>query len=74
MNNVAGEVLSVLMLMGGGFILIGFLVSAIRWLGVFQQELKYLNMEIRRTEGEEQRHYIREKRRLIRSLLPFFRG
>lgn len=39
----------------------------------FSGELRYLNMEIRRTEGEERRHYIHQRRRLWLSLLPFMR-
>ena len=39
----------------------------------FSEELGYLNMEIRRTEGEERRYYIYLRRRLWLSLLPFIR-
>lgn len=34
-------------------------------------ELKYLNYEIKRTEGKERRYWIRRKRRLWLSLIPF---
>lgn len=37
----------------------------------FSRELRYLNIEIGRTEGEERQHYIRQRRRLWLSLLPF---
>jgi len=39
----------------------------------FNRELNYINMEIGRTRGEEQRYWKREKRRLWLSLLPFYR-
>ena len=39
----------------------------------FSLELKYINMEIGRTTGAEQRRWKREKRRLWLSLLPFYR-
>lgn len=39
----------------------------------FSMELRYLNMEIGRTEGEECRYYMRRRRRLWLSLLPFVR-
>ncbi len=39
----------------------------------FSMELKYLNGEIKRTRGEDRKHWQRQKRRLWLSLLPFFR-
>lgn len=37
----------------------------------FSQELRRLNTEIQRTTGAERKHYIRQRRRLWLSLLPF---
>ena len=37
----------------------------------FKQELKYLNCEIERTDGEEQKYWIRRRRKLWLSLIPF---
>ena len=37
----------------------------------FRRELRYLNNEIARTDGEERRHYMRRRRRLWLSLIPF---
>ena len=37
----------------------------------FSQELRYLNNEIGRTTGAERRHWIRQRRRLWLSLIPF---
>ncbi len=37
----------------------------------FRSELRYSNNEIHRTDGEERRHYIRQRRRLWLSLIPF---
>jgi len=39
----------------------------------FSHELDYLNTEIARTEGAERRHWIRQRRRLWLSLIPFVR-
>lgn len=44
-----------------------------RFITDFSQELRLLNIEIERTEGEEREHYIRERRRLWLSLFPFIR-
>lgn len=63
----------VILILMGGFLLVGLLTSLVRWITGLQRELRYLNMEIRRTEGREQQHYRREKRRLLLSWLPFFR-
>ena len=39
----------------------------------FSQELKYLNIEIGRTTDAERRYYIRQRRRLWLSLIPFLK-
>lgn len=57
-------------LLGG---ILGF-VGIVRfslWVNDFNSELKYLNCEIGRTEGSEQRYWKRQKRRLWLSLIPF---
>ena len=56
-----------------GVLALIFVVAVfIPWLQDFRHELKYLNSEIQRTEGREQRHWIKKKKRLMRSILPFF--
>ena len=52
-------------------ILFGLLIKALLVLKDFSQELKYLNCEIRRSTGEERKYWIRQRRRLWLSLLPF---
>lgn len=56
-------------------IIFGFalLVKLAMWMQDFSQELKYLNNEIRRTDGDERRFWISRKRRLWLSILPFVR-
>ena len=54
-------------------ILVFILAVFIPWLQDFRRELRYLNSEIGRTEGREQQHWIKRKKRLIRSILPFCR-
>lgn len=54
-------------------ILVFILAVFIPWLQDFRRELRYLNSEISRTEGREQQHWIKRKKRLIRSILPFCR-
>ena len=48
-----------------------FAVSVITKYSNFNRELRRLNMEINRTHGREKEHYIRRKRKLWRSLIPF---
>ena len=52
---------------------VGFLLLlAIVWkLKDFPKELRYLNQEIARSTGAEQRRWRRRKRKLLLSLLPF---
>jgi hypothetical protein len=52
-------------------ILILILVRFIFYLDNFSHQLKYLNVEIKRTHGSERMHYIRRRRRLWLSLIPF---
>ena len=51
--------------------LFALLVKVILVLKDFSRELKYLNCEIRRTSGEERQEWIRQRRRLWLSLIPF---
>ena len=53
------------------FFLIGFLVWFAQRVNDFSCELRYLNNEIGRTDGEKREHWIRQKRRLWLSLIPF---
>jgi len=55
------------------FILVGLTFRLALFLRNFSRELSLLNMEIHRTEGGEQLHYIRRRRRLWLSLIPFVR-
>ena len=53
------------------FFLILLLFGLVSFINDFSSELRYLNNEIRRTDGAERRHYIRQRRRLWLSLIPF---
>ena len=55
------------------FILIFIVYNFSLFLNDFSSELKYLNSEISRTEGLEREHWIRTRRRLWLSLLPFIK-
>ena len=55
------------------FFLIIVLFGLVSFINDFSQELRYLNNEIRRTDGAERRHWIRRRRRLWLSLIPFVR-
>lgn len=49
------------------------LFSFIKWLINFRRELKLLKSEIGRTFGREQKYWIKKRRRLWFSILPFVR-
>ena len=55
----------------GVFFLFLLLFGLAQFINGFSRELRYLNREIERTTGAEQRHYIRQRRRLWLSLIPF---
>ena len=52
-------------------VLVILIVNFCRFCVEFTRELRYLNMEIARSEGTEQVHWRRKKRRLWLSVLPF---
>ena len=54
-------------------IILGVFVMLIftSWLKDFSLELRYLNNEIKRTRGREQEYWIRKRRKLWMSILPF---
>ncbi|MBQ4559405.1 MAG: hypothetical protein IJA54_03650 [Tyzzerella sp.] len=49
------------------------LARFVNWLLRFQRELKLLRSEIGRTKGREQKYWIKKRRKLWFSLLPFVR-
>ena len=53
------------------FFLIGLLVELCKFIHNFSAELRYLNIEIERTEGAARKYWLRKRRRLWLSLLPF---
>ena len=55
------------------FFVIVLLVGIVSFSYKFINELKYINDEIHRTEGMEQRYWKRRRRRLWLSLFPFFK-
>ena len=64
-ERVLGVLLIILMLT---VILLALLSPWIRW---FRRELKFINTEIRRNTGREQQRWLRRRRRLVMSIIPF---
>ena len=65
--------LQVLLIILGLMVLLGAVVWLARFVNDFSGELRAINMEIRRTEGRERRYWLRTRRRLWLSLLPFYK-
>ena len=61
----------VLAIVTGAIILTLLTVSIVSTLTEFNKEMRYLNREIKRTRGSEQKHYLKQRRRLWLSLIPF---
>ena len=53
------------------FFLFLLLFGLVSFFNDFSHELKYINCEIQRTDGSERRYWIRQRRRLWLSLIPF---
>ncbi len=69
-NNIDNEFWTFILIIAIPLIFV-LLVGLIFRLSEFSRELKYLNCEINRTYGSERRYWIRKKRRLWLSLIPF---
>lgn len=54
-------------------VLIPVMIALAGFFNGFSSEWRYLNREINRTEGAERERWKRRKRKLLLSLLPFFR-
>lgn len=54
-------------------VVILLIIFFVNWLSEFEQELKYINNEINRTEGREKKHWQKQRRRLFLSIIPFIR-
>lgn len=55
----------------GAVVLILLIIKFAAFMNVFSRELRILNCEIARTTGSEQQYWIRKKRKLWLSLIPF---
>ncbi len=54
-------------------LLVAMMIRLAQFFSDFSHELRYINNEIGRTEGAERKHWIRRKRRLWLSLIPFIK-
>lgn len=54
-------------------LLILLIVRLVLGFNTFKRNIKYINMEIRRTRGSERKAWQKEKRRLWLSLIPFYK-
>lgn len=73
MNPESDPVIAIIIVVVIFFFVILFLAGLAIKINEFSHELDYINREIGRTTGGEQRYWKREKRRLWLSLLPFYR-
>lgn len=69
-NNLDTE-LYILIGIFAAFFLFLLLFGLVSFFNDFSQELKYINSEIRRTDGSVRRYWIRKRRKLWLSLIPF---
>ena len=52
-------------------VIIALAIKIVFFFKHFSDELKYINIEIERTEGAERKHWKKRKRKLLLSLIPF---
>ena len=57
----------------GVIILAALILNFVEWHRAFSGELKHINSEIERTDGRERAYWKKKKKRLLLSLLPFFK-
>ena len=70
-TNNSNTELYLLICIAAVFLLILAIVGLSMFINDFSSELKYLNKEIGRTEGADRKRFIRQRRRLWLSLIPF---
>lgn len=64
----------VLMVIGAIVLFAVLVVAAVMWWPRFQREYRHLNMRIAQSQSERERqHYLKRRRRLLLSLIPFVR-
>lgn len=68
-NNATWSVIGMLGVIIGAVFIIFFII----WLHDFRFELRNINDEINRNEGQERKYWIARKRRLWLPLIPFVR-
>ena len=56
-----------------GIIVFLLILRLVFSLNRLERDIKYVNMEIKRTRGSERKAWQREKRRLWLSLIPFYK-
>lgn len=71
MNDPQKTELDLLLGVSAAIIIFILLVAAAKFSNEFSRKLRYLNSEIRRTDGAEREYWIRRRRRLWLSLIPF---
>ena len=57
----------------GAIVAVALLLNFLEWITFFKKELRRINGEIQRTDGREREHWKKRKKRLLLSILPFFR-
>lgn len=57
----------------GVVLLAAAILRFVTWINEFQQELDMLNTEIARNTGTEQQYWLKRRRRLWLSIIPFVR-
>lgn len=70
MYKIEPETVGVLCIVAA-FFLIGLMIKLALFLRWFAQEKRYLDSEIRRADADERPYWLRKRRRLWLSLLPF---
>ncbi len=70
MSQELAELLPPILLIGGFFFL-HLLVNGIIFFRDFFRQLRYISLEIRRTSGAEQQYWLRRRRSLWLSLIPW---
>ena len=68
---VMDETTKILLLVIAAIFVIFLFASFIKKLNTYVNELRYVNMEIGRNEGQERDYWLRKKKRLWRIFLPF---
>lgn len=72
-NTMCDQLFWIVVILFAALVGLGLLINVYLFINSFAKELDYINMEIRRSDDDERKYWISQRRHLWLSLIPFVR-